>query len=28
MKVAAWEGWIVVPMGRRSDWDEEEIFGC
>lgn len=28
MKVAAWEGWIVLPMGRRSDWDEEEIFGC
>lgn len=28
MKVAAWEGWIVLPMGSRSDWDEEEIFGC
>jgi len=28
MKVAAWEGWIVLPMGRRSDWDEEEILGC
>lgn len=27
MNVAACEGWIVLPMGRRSDWEEEEILG-
>lgn len=28
MNVAACEGWIVLPIGSRSDWEEEEILGC
>lgn len=28
MKVAAWEGWIVLPIGSRSGWEEEGVFGC
>lgn len=28
MKVAACEGWMVLPIGRRSCWDEEETLGC
>lgn len=28
MKVAAWEGWIVLPIGSRSGWEDEGVFGC
>ena len=27
MKVAAWEGWIVLPIGSRSGWEDEGVFG-
>lgn len=28
MKVAAWEGCIVLPIGSRSGCEEEGVFGC